>query len=159
MAIIIKSYDHQTGSLAGNQPVVAMKISRESGKKWFTALILSPGMIFASAYLMVWVSLNLWLDHSFKHHLKQLFITEAGQQYRIDIGSLRSGADLNSLTLKNLELTPIRNAENQRTRRAALEIAELRIECSDLSFFPFRPADELLSLRKVCQAILSNSDQ
>ncbi|AOS83278.1 hypothetical protein BIU88_03445 [Chlorobaculum limnaeum] len=136
-----------------------MKIKRESGKKWFTALFLSPGMIFALAYLAVWLSLNFWLDHSFKRHLKQRFITEAGQRYRIDIGSLRSGADLNSLMLKNLELIPIRNDESQRTNRSVLEIAELRIECSDLSFFPFRPADELLSLRKICHAILSNSDQ
>jgi hypothetical protein len=136
-----------------------MKIARESSRKWFTALLLSPGMIFALAYLVVWLSMNLWLDHSFKHHLKQIFITETGQQYRIDIGSLRSGADLNSLMLKNLALTPISNAENQRTNSSALQIAELRIECPNLSFFPFRPADKLLSLRKVCHAILANSVQ
>lgn len=136
-----------------------MKITRRSSRKWFTALLLSPGMIFALAYLVVWLSMNFWLDHSFKRHLKQMFIAETGQQYRIDIGSLRSGADLNSLTLKNLALIPISDAENQRTNGSALQIAELRIECSDLSFVPFRPADELLSLRKVSRTILSSSVQ
>ena len=136
-----------------------MKITRRSGKKWITALLLSPGMIFGLAYLMVWLSMNLWLDHSFKRHLKQMFITETGQQYRIDIGSLRSGADLNSLMLKNLALTPINNGENQGTNNTARQIAELRIECSDLSFVPFKPADEMLSLRKVSRTILSNSAQ
>lgn len=136
-----------------------MKITHRSSRKWFTALLLSPGMIFALAYLVVWLSMNFWLDHSFKRRLKQIFIAEAGQQYRIDIGSLRSGADLNSLTLKNLALIPISDAENQRTNGSALQIAELRIECSDLSFVPFRPADEQLSLRKVSRTILSNSVQ
>lgn len=136
-----------------------MKITHRSSRKWFTALLLSPGMIFALAYLVVWLSMNFWLDHSFKRRLKQIFIAETGQQYRIDIGSLRSGADLNSLTLKNLALIPISDAENQRTNGSALQIAELRIECSDLSFVPFRPADEQLSLRKVSRTILSNSVQ
>jgi hypothetical protein len=136
-----------------------MKISRQAARRWLTALLLSPGMIFALAYLVVWFSMNLWLNHAFKRHLKQIFVTEAGQQYRIDIGSLRSSADLNSLMLKKLELTPIQNAENQRKNNAALQIAELRIDCPDLSFFPFRPADEMLSLRKVSRTILSNSVQ
>jgi hypothetical protein len=127
--------------------------------KWLTALLLSPGMIFALTYLLVWLSMNLYLNHSFKHHLKQIFITEAGQHYRIDIGSLRSGADLNSLMLKKLELTPIGNAETEGANRSAMQIAELRIECTDLSFFPFRPADEMLSLRMISRQILSNRAQ
>ncbi|RXK88537.1 hypothetical protein EST62_02535 [Chlorobaculum sp. 24CR] len=138
---------------------VAMKITSRSSRKWFTALMFSPGMIFASAYLLVWLSMNLWLDHTFKGHLEQVFISEAGQRFQIDIGSLRSGADLNSLMLKKLELTPIGGAENLRTNRPSLEIAELQIECPDLSFFPFRPADEMPALRKVCRKILSNSPQ
>jgi hypothetical protein len=143
----------------GNQRAVAMNMASGSGRKWLTALILSPGMIFASAYLLVWLSMNLWLNYNFKHHLKQIFTAETGQQYRIDIGSLRSEADLNSLTLKQLELTPVGGTENQRTNRSAFQIEELRIECADISFFPFKPADELLTLRKVCRAILLNSVQ
>jgi hypothetical protein len=136
-----------------------MNIESGYGRKWLTALILSPGMIFASAYLVVWLSMNLWLDHNFKHHLKQIFANEAQQQYQIDIGSLRPGADLNSLTLKKLELTPLGGTENQRTNRSVFQIEELRIECADISFFPFKPADELLTLRKVRRAILLNSVQ
>jgi len=136
-----------------------MKISRQAARRWLTALLLSPGMIFALTYLLVWLSMNLYLNHSFKHHLKQIFITEAGQHYRIDIGSLRSGADLNSLMLKKLELTPIGNAETEGANRSAMQIAELRIECTDLSFFPFRPADEMLSLRMISRQILSNRAQ
>jgi hypothetical protein len=136
-----------------------MKQESGSGQKWFTAFILSPGMIFTSAYLLVWLSINHYLDHTFKHHLKQIFVTEANRQYRIDIGSLRSGADLNSLMFKKLELTPVGKSENQRTNHSSMEIAELRIECPDLSFFPFRPAEEFHSIRMVSRKILSNSVQ
>jgi len=136
-----------------------MKQERGSALKWFTAFILSPGMIFASAYLVVWLAMNLYLDHTIKGHLERVFISEAGQRFQIDIGSLRSGADLNSLMLKKLELTPIGGTENHGIKPSPLEIAELRIECPDLSFFPFRPADEIPALRKVCHAILSNSGQ
>jgi hypothetical protein len=135
-----------------------MKISRQAGQKWFTALLFSPGIIFAMTYLVVWLSMNFWLDHSFKRHLKQVIVTEAGKHYRIDIGSLRSGADLNSLTLKKLALTPI-DDENAGTNQVPLEIAELRIDCPDLGLFPFSPADEMHSLRKVSRTILSNSVQ
>ena len=146
-------------SSIGNQQAVAMSIASGSGRKWLTALILSPGMIFASAYLLVWLSMNLWLNHNFKHHLKQIFTAETGQRYRIDIGSLRPEPNLNSLTLKQLELTPVGVAENQRASRSVFQIEELRIECADLSLFPFKPADELLTLRKVSRVILLNSVQ
>ena len=136
-----------------------MKITRRSGQKWFTAFILSPGMIFAMTYFAVWLSTNLWLNHSFKRHLKQIFVTETGQQYRIDIGSLRSGADLNSLKLKQLQLTPIDGALNAGSNHAARQIAELRIDCPNLSFIPFRPADEALSLHLISRQILSSSVQ
>jgi hypothetical protein len=136
-----------------------MKITRISGQKWLTAFILSPGMIFALTYLAVWLSTNLWLNHSFKRHLKQIFATETGQQYRIDIGSLRSGADLNSVKLKQLQLTPIGDAVKAGSNHAARQIAELRIDCPDLSFIPFRPADETLSLRMISRQILSSSVQ
>ncbi|NTV68441.1 MAG: hypothetical protein HGB06_12365 [Chlorobaculum sp.] len=136
-----------------------MKITRISGQKWLTAFILSPGMIFAMTYSVIWLSTNLWLNHSFKRHLKQIFIAETGQQYRIDIGSLRSGADLNSLMLKKLQLTPVGGADNTAPNHAAMQIAELRIDCPNLSFIPFRPADEALSLRMVSRQILSSSVQ
>jgi hypothetical protein len=136
-----------------------MKQESGSGQKWFTAFILSPGMIFTSAYLLVWLSINHYLDHTFKHHLKQIFVTEANRQYRIDIGSLRSGADLNSLMFKKLELTPVGETQNKKKNLSVMEITELRIECPDLSFFPFRPADEIHSIRMVSRKILSNSVQ
>jgi len=136
-----------------------MKQESGSGQKWFTAFILSPGMIFTSAYLLVWLSINHYLDHTFKHHLKQIFVTETNRQYRIDIGSLRSGADLNSLMIKKLELTPVGETDNQRTNCSVLEIAELRIECPNLSFFPFRPAEEIHSIHMVSRKILSASVQ
>jgi hypothetical protein len=136
-------------------------MNNESGsfKKWFTALMLSPGMIFSSVYLVVWLSANHYLDHTFKLHLKRFFISETGLRCQLDIGSLRPGLDLNSITLENIELTFPGDHVNQGSLPAVKQIAKLRIDCPDLGFFPFRLADETCSMHLVTSKILSTPAQ
>jgi len=136
-----------------------MKKKRGPVQKWLTAFILSPGMIFTLAYVLVWLGTNLWLDNAFKRHLKQVFISETGQRYQLDVHSLRTGPCLNSIILKKLELSPLEAPENQGTKQANLQIAELRIDWPELSFLPFRPSDELHSMQKVAKKILSHTTQ
>ncbi|NTU53328.1 MAG: hypothetical protein HGA97_06445 [Chlorobiaceae bacterium] len=136
-----------------------MKKRRGPVLKWFTAFIFSPGVIFASIYGMVWISTNIYLGHSFKRHLEHLFISETGQRYQLDIGSLRSGFDLNSITLKKLALTPLGDRAQLNTTPSVMHIPELRIECPDLSFLLFRPGAEKLSMHQISRKILSNAGQ
>jgi len=116
-------------------------------------------MIFTQAYVLLWLGTNVWLDHAFKQHLKQVFVSETGQRYQLDVRSLRTGPGLNSIILKKLELFLVDPTENQQTQQTTREITELRIDCPNLSFLPFRPSDEMLSLRKVSERIISRSDQ
>jgi len=132
-----------------------MKKGSGNGQKWLTALMLSPGMIFTLAYLLVWLSTNLYLDNTFKENLRRSFSSEAGLRYRLIVGSLRSGPDLNSLTIKKLELIPIGDGANERTKQTGLQIAELQVHCPDLCFFPFRPTEATLSVHNVSMEILS----
>ena len=132
-----------------------MNTENGNGRKWLTALMLSPGVIFTSAYLVVWLVTNLYLDKTFKDDLKRSFTSDAGLQYRLSIGSLRSGPDLNSLTLKRLELIPLGNGENEKTKIPGLQIAELQVHCPDLCFFPFRPKEATRSVHQVSLEILS----
>jgi hypothetical protein len=133
----------------GNRPIL----------KWFTAFILSPGMIFASAYMAVWLSTNIYLARSFKHHLQNIFLAETGQRYQLDIGSLRPGFDLNSITLKKLALTPVGTVRNPGTQPYVMQIPELRIDCPDLGFFLFSGGNEILSMQQVSRKILSYAGQ
>ncbi|HWR00614.1 MAG TPA: hypothetical protein VN371_02030 [Chlorobaculum sp.] len=123
--------------------------------KWLTALMLSPGMIFTTAYLLAWSSVNLYLDKTFKEELGRSFASRSGTRYRLVIGSLRSGPDLNSLTIKKLELYPLENGTNERKNETGLQIAELHVQCPDLCFFPFRPAWATLSAHLVTLEILA----
>ncbi|HHE32825.1 MAG TPA: hypothetical protein ENL07_09460 [Chlorobaculum parvum] len=136
-----------------------MKKKRGPVRIWLTAFILSPGMIFTQAYFLLWLSTNVWLDHAFKQHLKQVFVAETGQGYQLDVRSLRTGPGLNSIILKKLELFRVDPAENQQNEQTTREISELRIDCPNLSFLPFRPSDEMLSLQKVSERIISRSNQ
>jgi hypothetical protein len=132
-----------------------MKTISGNVRKWLTALMLSPGMIFTLAYLLVWLSTNLYLDNTFKSNLKRSFTSDAGVQYKLVVGSLRSRPDLNTLTLKRLELIPISNGKNDRTNGPNLQIEELQVPCPDLCLFPFRPSEATVSAHHISREILS----
>ncbi|MBN1927983.1 MAG: hypothetical protein JW764_00350 [Chlorobiaceae bacterium] len=136
-----------------------MKKKRGPVRKWFTAFILSPGMIFTQAYVLVWLGTNLWLEYAFKQHLKQIFVSESGQRYQLDVHSLETGPGLNSITLKKLSLLPLGFPENRQPGKPTRQIAELRIECPELSLLPFSPNDQAISLRKVSRRIISHTAQ
>lgn len=143
----------------GNPEPVTMKKGSSPILKWFTAFILSPGMIFATAYMAVWLSTNIYLAHSFKHHLQNIFLAETGQRYKLDIGSLRPGLDLNSITLKKLALTPVGHDRTQGTPPSVMRIPEIRIDCPDIGFFLFSEGNQLLSMQQVSRKILSYAGQ
>lgn len=127
--------------------------------KWLTAFILSPGMIFTTAYFLVWLSTNIYLARTFKPQLQNLIVTENGQRYQLDIGSLRSGLDLNSITLKKLALTPLDQNQNHETTPSALHIDEIRIDCPDIGIFPFDQGETMLSMHLLSRKILSSAAQ
>lgn len=147
------------GSLFSNQDALTMKKQCGPVHKWLTAFLLSPGMLFASAYLLLWLSVNIYLDRTFKQNLKHFIISETGSRYQLDIGSLRPALNLNSITLKHLELIPVGMIENQHSNPAVRKIAELRIECPDLGFIPFKPVEEILSMHMVSSKILAGIGQ
>ncbi|HHE07909.1 MAG TPA: hypothetical protein ENL01_03280 [Chlorobaculum parvum] len=136
-----------------------MKKKRGQVRKWLTAFILSPGMIFTLAYLLVWVGTNFYLDHAFKRHLKQVFLSETGQRLQLDVRSLETGLTLNSIILKKIELSPLNAPENQRTEPGQMQIAKLEIDWPDMCFLPFSPPDKQHSMREIARQILSHTAQ
>ena len=136
-----------------------MKKKRGPVRKWLTAFILSPGMIFTLVYLLVWVGTNFYLDHAFKRHLKQVFLSETGQRLQLNVRSLETGFTLDSIILKKLELCPLDAPESQSNGPGQMQIAKLEIDWPDMCFMPFRPSDELHSIRKIARQILSHTGQ
>jgi hypothetical protein len=132
-------------------------MNKESGHgmKWITALMLSPGVIFSAAYLVVWLLTNVYLDHTFKELLKRSFISATGRHYRLNIASLSSGPALDTITLKQLELIPLAVAGSADEARSGRQIAEIEISCPDLGFLFFRPAAAKDSTQNISLEILS----
>lgn len=123
-----------------------------NGRKWFTALLLSPGMLFTFTYLAVWLSTNFYLDHRFRERLTSAFDTAAGKQYRLTIGDLDTSLELSSLTLKHLELIPV--STNGKELSQPIRIEKLRIACPEIGLFLFRPSKIEMTTRQISQQLL-----
>jgi len=129
-----------------------MNQNYHKARKLLTALMLSPGMLFAAAYLMLWLSTNFYLDHRFREHLSHTFDSEAGKRYRLTIGDLGTDFELDSLRLERLELIPVTGTgELQSTR---IRIDKLDIPCPEIGLFLFSPSKVDMTTRAVSRQLL-----
>ena len=124
---------------------------------WLKALMLSPGMLFPAAYLLVYFSTNIYLNAGFKKNLSQSVNKATGNTWQISIKSLKSGLVLNSVTLNHIELTPIvRHESNGKIINHTITIKNLEIACPELQKLLFSPAERMQSTKTVCDKILSD---
>ncbi len=124
---------------------------------WLKALILSPGMLFPAAYLLVYLSTNIYLNTDFKKNLSVSVNQATGNTWKINIKNVKSGLVLNSVTLDNVELTPIagRQKSGQRTNHA-ITIKTLEIAFPELQNILFSRKKQLLTTEIICKKILSD---
>lgn len=129
-----------------------MNQGESNGRKWFTALMLSPGMLFTAAYLVVWMSTNFYLHHRFREQLTRTFDAAAGSRYRLSVGDLGTSLDLNSLTLKHLELTPV--SPRDKARPEPIRIEKIDFACPEIGLFLFRPSSVEVTTRQLSRQLL-----
>jgi hypothetical protein len=147
------------GSIAGKREV--NMLPRFPHKKfiinWLKALMLSPGMLFPAGYLLVYLSINIYLNADFKQNLSRSASRATGNTWHISIKSLKSGMGLNSVTLNQIELTPAGNPEsNRQARNDTITINTLEIACPELQKLLFSPSERLLSTKTICDKVLSD---
>jgi hypothetical protein len=147
-----KSYNLTTGYPVVNYAPDSMKQECSIGRNWFKALMLSPGVLFAAFYLVVWCSTNIYLDHTFRNNLTRSFSSVAGSRYQLKIGSLGTGPELNFLTLKQLELVPVPSGSSSPT--GSIMIDKLDIACPDIGFLLIRPSWAEITMQMVSQKLL-----
>ncbi len=124
---------------------------------WLKALMLSPGMLFPAAYLLVYLSTNIYLNADFKKSLSRSVNQATGNTWQINIKSVKSGLVLNSVTLDTIELTPIADHQNSvQSTNHAITIKTLEIACPELQNILFSRKERLLSTKTVCEKILSD---
>ncbi|MBV5304884.1 MAG: hypothetical protein JZU70_11915 [Chlorobium sp.] len=118
---------------------------------WCKALMLSPGVLFPAAYLLVYTSINIYLNAEFKKNLAQSIKQATGSTWEISIKSLSSDLILDSVTLNHIELTPAGTMEHP-----SITIPTIEVDCPDLQKVLFSPAKRLSSTEVICEKILSD---
>jgi hypothetical protein len=126
-------------------------------KNWLKALMLSPGMLFPAGYILVYLSINIYLNADFKQNLSRSVSSATGNTWNISIKSLKSGLVLDSVTLNQIELTPVANPEsNRQSSNDAITITTLEIPCPKLEKLLFSSKERLSSTQNICEKILAN---
>jgi len=118
---------------------------------WCKALILSPGVLFPAAYLLVYTSTNIYLNAQFKMNLAQSVKQATGSTWEISIKSLSSDLILDSVTLNHIELRATGAHE-----QSSITIPSIEVNCTDLQKLLFSPAKRISSTEAICEKILSD---
>lgn len=123
---------------------------------WLKALILSPGVLFPTAYLLVYFSTNIYLDSDYKKNLTQSIIKATGHTLLVQIASVKSDLTFDSVTLREIELTPMDfRKKNKQNNCDKVTISALEIQCPDLDKLLLSTNGRLLSTETICNKILA----
>ena len=126
-------------------------------KNWLKALMLSPGVLFPAGYLLVYLSINIYLNVEFKKNLSQSISQATGNTWQVSIKSLKPGLILDSVTLNHIELTQTRGSEqNVKSPAQTITIQTLNIPCPDLERLLFSHTERVSSTKAFCEKILAD---
>lgn len=73
-------------------------------RKWITALLVSPGLLFLFAYLSVFFSINIYLNRAVKSDLGSRSFSSGTETYQATLRSIDVDFWLTSVTIRDLRL-------------------------------------------------------
>lgn len=79
-------------------------VGKLNGRKWCVALLVSPGMLFLFAYLLVFLSVNFYLNRAIKSYLSTCSLTSKTKTCTATASRLDVDFWLTSLTIHDLKL-------------------------------------------------------
>lgn len=88
--------------MASRPPSPPPPPSKEALGNWLKALALSPGVLFALAYLSLQLGAALWLNTAFKRDLARML--DGRGDVQLHTGFLSAGPSLDTLTLREVEV-------------------------------------------------------
>ena len=118
---------------------------------WCKALMLSPGVLFPAAYLLVYTSTNIYLNTVFKTNLARSVNQASDSTWKITIKSLSSDLILDSVTLKYIKLTP-----SGTSAQPTVTMPTIEVNCSNLEKLLFSPAKRASSTQVIREKIFSD---
>ncbi|NMW20597.1 MAG: hypothetical protein HKK67_02970 [Chlorobiaceae bacterium] len=125
-------------------------------QNWLKAFMLSPGVLFPAGYLVLYFSINIYLNADFKNNLSQSVNRATGNTWQTSITSLRSGLVLDTVTLNHIELTRVRLL-NDRVQNGShtITINTIEIPIPSIQKLLYSPAERLSTTNALCEKILA----
>jgi len=118
---------------------------------WLKAFMVSPGVLFPAAYLVLYLSVSAFLNTGFKKELCQSYSVATHDSRRLSIGSLKAGPDLCSVKITGIESTPAQASLNKGTR----SIRTVDVNLSGIAGFMFSRSARELFIHEACRKILA----
>ncbi|ARM30624.1 hypothetical protein [Prosthecochloris sp. HL-130-GSB] len=126
------------------QPMKDPLVKDLSFRNWIKALLLSPGTLFSAAYLVIYLLTNISLSGSIRNRISDSVSRATGENWQLSVQSLHAGAQLNTVTLKNIRITPTSSGQASAPEKLVpISIKELEVPCRRVFtiFFDNRQAD------------------
>ena len=120
---------------------------------WLKALALSPGILFSTGYLLIYLLTNAYLNSEIKKTISRTVEATSDNHYALSIEHLRAGFDLQSVTLEDLGLTPANQAIPETTKNC-FSVQELFLDDINLCNLLFSKKAMERSTREISRRIL-----
>jgi len=120
---------------------------------WLKALALSPGILFSTGYLLIYLLTNAHLNSEIKQTVSRTVEAASDNHYALSIEHLRAGLDLHSVTLEDLGLTPTNRNLPEKTENC-FSVRELCLDDINLCNLLFSKKATERSTREISRRIL-----
>lgn len=122
---------------------------------WMKAFMVSPGVLFPAAYLIIYLCASLFLNTVYKKELCRSYGIATGSSRNLSIGSLKAGIDLGSVTLSDIETVSAISFPGKKATGPARSIHTMSITLCDTGNFFLSKSARQVSARKACEKILA----
>ena len=126
---------------------------------WLKALILSPGILFPTAYLLVYLSTSIYLNNAFKTELYQSIDRTSGNMVTIKVESISPNLQLDTMTLRSIDVIPAEHAESNESNNQPLQHIKsthaLAIRCPNLQQLLFNKEKRRSSITVISTILLA----
>ncbi|NTV60038.1 MAG: hypothetical protein HGA77_01875 [Chlorobiaceae bacterium] len=118
---------------------------------WLKAFMMSPGVLFPSAYLLFYFSTSIFLNTGFKNELCRTYSTATHGSRNLSIGSLKADFDCRSVTISGIESSSAGASKNKAPRT----IDKFEIRVTDITGFLASTSVRNRSAMAICEKIIA----
>ncbi len=128
-------------------------------RNWIKALLLSPGVLFPAAYMLYYLSTNIYLNAGFKANLASSFSQATDNRQQLSIKSIKSDIGLDTFTLNQIVLSESGSNAGTGNSAPAITIKTLTLDSPSLEKMLISNAAMRSSQEALCRNILNEEER